>query len=64
MDRQRLASTLVIVTSLGVVLSILGMTIESWIDSIGTLYSTFTLAFTILSLLFTVSIAFYYLSQR
>jgi hypothetical protein len=64
MDRQRLASTLVIVASLGVVLSILGMTIESGIDPIGALYSTFTLAFTILSLLFTVSIAFYYLSQR
>jgi urea transporter len=63
-DRKRLASALVIVTSLGVVLSILGMTIESGIDPVGPLYSAFTLAFVIVSLLYLVSISFYFLSQR
>jgi hypothetical protein len=64
MDRQRLASTLVVVTSVGLVLSILGMTIESGIDPIGTLYSAFNLAFVILSVLYLLSISFYFLVQR
>ena len=59
MERKRVATALLIVTSLGVILSILGMSIASGLDPIGTLYSAFTVAFTIFSLLFIVSLVFY-----
>jgi len=53
------ATALLIVTSLGVILSILGIFMAAGIDPVGTLYSTFTLIFTIFSLLFIVSLVFY-----
>ncbi len=59
MDRQRLATALIVVTSLGIILSILGIFMAAGIDPVGTLYSTFTLAFTILSFFFIVSLVFY-----
>ena len=59
MERQRAVTALVTVTSLGVILSILGTFIASGIDPVGTLYSTFTLTLTIFLLLWFVSLAFY-----
>ena len=59
MERKGVATALLIVTSLGVILSILGMSIAEGIDPIGTFYSTFTVAFTVFSLLFIVSLVFY-----
>jgi uncharacterized membrane protein len=59
MERQRVATALLIVTSLGAILSILGIFMAAGIDPVGTLYSTFTLIFTIFSLLFIVSLVFY-----
>jgi len=59
MERRRIATALLIVTSFGIILSILGIFIASGIDPVGTLYSIFTLVFTMFSLLFIVSLAFY-----
>jgi hypothetical protein len=57
MERRRVSLALLIVSSLGVILSTIGTFVASGIDPVGPLYSTFTLTFTIFSLLFIVSLA-------